>query len=124
MSAKARSSLPSSALDRAALEIRRGSTVGIFAEGTRTEDGCVQPLKRGFVHVLRQSGADLLPVYVRGTFTLKPKGTLLIDPRERIGAELGAAVPHAELVAQSDEEIMAGVRSILQRMGDGRHGEI
>ncbi len=107
------------ALEQAARTVREGTSVGIFAEGTRTRTGQVQELKRGFVHVLRASGCDLLPVSVRGTFALRPKGRLLIDPRERIGVLVGAPLPHARLAGLSDAEVMEAVRSTLQAMQEG-----
>jgi 1-acyl-sn-glycerol-3-phosphate acyltransferase len=106
------------ALQQAAQEIREGTTVGIFAEGTRTTTGKVQPLRRGFVTILRESGADLVPVFIRGTFALQPKGKQNMDPREPIGIAIGTAIPHGELAPLDDGLIMEKVRSILERMGD------
>ncbi len=106
------------ALHRAAREIRAGVTVGMFPEGTRTETGAVQPLKRGFVSVLRESGGDLLPVSIRGTFALKPKGRQTLDPRDRVSITVGAPVANATLVTMDDASIMSAVRDLLQRMGE------
>jgi 1-acyl-sn-glycerol-3-phosphate acyltransferase len=106
------------ALHRAAGEIRTGTTVGMFAEGTRTQTGQVQPLKRGFVSVLRESGADLIPVYIRGTFALRPKGTLLVDPREPVSITVGKPVAHAHFAGLDDPSIMQNVRSLLQSMAE------
>lgn len=106
------------ALRQAAERIRRGTTVGIFAEGTRTGDGRVQSLKRGFVTVLRESGADLLPVFVRGTWALKPRGRNVLDPREPISITVGAPVANGDLVLTDDAAIMRSVKSILEHMGD------
>ena len=111
------------ALDLAASTIREGISVGIFAEGTRTQSGSVQPLKRGFVHVLRQSGGDLLPVFIRGTFALKRKGTIILDPRERIEVTVGSPVKNAALVSLADGEILTRVRSMLMDMSGGGNDE-
>jgi 1-acyl-sn-glycerol-3-phosphate acyltransferase len=105
------------ALELAARTVRRGIPLGIFPEGTRTETGNVQPLKRGFVHVLRASGGDLLPVHIDGTFALKPKGKFYMSPRRRIVVTIGPAVANAALVGLTDEQIMARVKSILEQMG-------
>jgi 1-acyl-sn-glycerol-3-phosphate acyltransferase len=108
------------ALSLAAAEIRGGTSVGIFVEGTRTPTGRVQPLKRGFVTVLRESGSDLLPVFIRGTYALNPKGKKYIDPREQITIKIGAPIANADLVRLDDGEIMHKVKSILEQMGDNR----
>jgi len=102
------------ALDLAAQRVREGTSVGIFAEGTRTETGEVQALKRGFVHVLRAGRCDLLPVSIRGTFALKPKGSLVMNPRERIDVTIGAPLAHERLARLSDAEIMDVVRATLR----------
>jgi 1-acyl-sn-glycerol-3-phosphate acyltransferase len=104
------------ALDLAARTVREGTSVGIFAEGTRTETGEVQSLKRGFVQVLRAGQCDLLPVSVRGTFALKPKGSLFMDPRERIEVFVGVPLPYQRLAGLSDGEIMEVVRTTLHEM--------
>jgi 1-acyl-sn-glycerol-3-phosphate acyltransferase len=108
------------ALSRAAGEIRRGQSVAIFAEGTRTRTGKVQALKRGFVSVLRESGGDVLPVYIRGTFALQPKGKRWVDPREPIAIRIGAPLAHARLAGLDDGQIMREVRATLVRMGEKR----
>jgi 1-acyl-sn-glycerol-3-phosphate acyltransferase len=104
------------ALKTAARSLQEGISLGIFPEGTRTETGEIQQLKRGFVSVLKESGIDLLPVHIRGTFALKPKGKLTLNPRERIEVSIGAPVPNGELAPLSDREIMEKVRSILKDM--------
>ena len=105
------------ALQQAAREIRAGTPVGIFAEGTRTDDGRVHGLKRGFVSVLRESGGDLLPVFIRGTYALKPKGQWWMDPREPIAIAIGAPIANGDLVALDDAGIMAQVKTVLETMG-------
>ena len=108
------------ALSRAAQEIRAGVSVGIFAEGTRTRTGRVQQLKRGFVAVLRESASDLLPVSIKGTYTLRRKGSLVMDPREPIRICIGAPFAFADLAGMRDEEIMRTVKNRLQEMGDNQ----
>ena len=90
-----------------------GFSIGMFPEGTRTLTGEVQRLKRGFVCVLRESGLDVLPVTIRGTFALKPKGRWTMDPRERIEAFVHPAIANSDLVALDDEGIMDKVRTVL-----------
>lgn len=106
------------ALDRAASEIKAGTSVGMFPEGTRTVTGKVQTLKRGFVTVLRESEGDLLPVSIRGTFALKPKGKLMMDPREPIGVSIGRPLAYKELSNLEDAEIMEKVKSTLVQLGE------
>jgi 1-acyl-sn-glycerol-3-phosphate acyltransferase len=89
----------------------------MFPEGTRTQTGSLQQLKRGFVSVFRESACDILPVSIHGTFALKRKGSLVMDPREPIRVGIGAPLAHAGLAGMRDEEIMQIVRNRLQEMG-------
>lgn len=106
------------ALERAASEIKAGTSVGIFPEGTRTVTGEVQPLKRGFVTVLRECEGDILPVSIRGTFALKPKGRLTMDPREPICVSIGRPLSFRELAELKDAQIMQKVKSTLEQLGE------
>jgi 1-acyl-sn-glycerol-3-phosphate acyltransferase len=111
------------AIEEAVRKAGQGVSIGMFPEGTRTQTGDVQRLKRGFVAVLRASGLDVLPVTIRGTFALKPKGRLTIDPRERIEAVVHPPIPNSALAALSDAEIMEKVRVTLEAGRGGDHGQ-
>lgn len=58
----------------AALVRERGYSFLIFPEGTRTRDGALQPFRRGGFFLALASGAPVVPVTIRGTFALMPKG--------------------------------------------------
>ncbi len=108
------------AIEEAIARAREGIWVGMFPEGTRTLHGDVQHLKRGFVRVLRASGLDLLPVRIDGTFHLKPKGALHLNPRERIVVTVRCPLANRDLVRMSDEEIMERVRDALRESEGGQ----
>lgn len=64
-------------IDRAARLMReRGYSYLIFPEGTRTRDGRTQPFRRGGFFLALLSGADIVPITLRGTFELMPRGTI------------------------------------------------
>jgi 1-acyl-sn-glycerol-3-phosphate acyltransferase len=69
------------AIDRAALlmKTKRYSFL-IFPEGTRSRDGNLQPFKRGGFFLAQAAGAPVVPVSIRGTFGLMPRGSLFIKP--------------------------------------------
>ncbi len=60
----------------AAQEVRRGFPVVLFPEGTRSRDARLLPFKLGFLHLAEESGAPVVPVVIRGTAALWPKGKL------------------------------------------------
>jgi 1-acyl-sn-glycerol-3-phosphate acyltransferase len=108
-------------IDAAVQAARGGTSIGMFPEGTRTATGRVQRLKRGFIHILRKSGHDLLPVTIHGTFALKPKHRFAMWPRERIQLIVHEPLPSAELARLTDDEIAEKVRTILDGKGAASH---
>jgi 1-acyl-sn-glycerol-3-phosphate acyltransferase len=67
-------------VEEAAQKIREGDSVLLYAEGTRTEDGRLQPFKRGAFNLAVRSGVPVVPVTINGTFRLMAKGSIAIRP--------------------------------------------
>ncbi|RMF59304.1 MAG: 1-acyl-sn-glycerol-3-phosphate acyltransferase [Calditrichaeota bacterium] len=51
-----------------------------FPEGTRSRNGMLQPFKKGPFVMAINSGIDILPITISGTFPILPKGRLLVRP--------------------------------------------
>ncbi|MFQ5767084.1 MAG: lysophospholipid acyltransferase family protein [Acidobacteriota bacterium] len=64
-------------MGRAAGKIRRGQSVLVFAEGTRSKNGRLLPFKKGAFIMAIQSGAPIQPVVVTGSRDLLPPGKWL-----------------------------------------------
>ena len=52
----------------------KGYSFLIFPEGTRSRDGKLQRFRRGGFFLALETGASIVPVTIRGTFELMPKG--------------------------------------------------
>lgn len=52
--------------------LKRGESVVIFPEGSRSTDGELQPLKQGFCSLARRTSAILVPVAIEGTYDAMP----------------------------------------------------
>ena len=63
---------------RAVDRIKRGASLVMFAEGTRGYDGHLQPLKRGAFQLAMASGVPVVPVAIKGTREIMPKGSFTI----------------------------------------------
>jgi len=50
----------------------------IFPEGTRSRDGNIQPFRRGGFFLALACGAPIVPVTIRGTYELMPRGKRII----------------------------------------------
>lgn len=63
-------------------ELKRGACVGLFAEGTRSDDGRVAPFRSGVVFLVRRTRATVVPVGIEGSFAAFPRGARWIRPRK------------------------------------------
>lgn len=89
-------------------------TVAIFPEGTRTLDGKLNSFYRGFIHLLRATELDILPVTLNGFYKLKPKNRFSIHFGSRLSVIIHPPMEGALLARQSDQEIMARVIAAIE----------
>lgn len=88
--------------------LKRGEKVLIFPEGTRSSDGKLQPLKRGFISVARRSSVPLIPIAVDGAFQSLQRGAKL--PRQYpLHLAVGQVMSAQEVSQLSDEELLAAL---------------
>ncbi len=69
-------------LAQVARMIRRGDSLIVFPEGTRSRDGRVGAFKRGLFFLAIQAGAAVVPVAVGGTRHVMLKGRLMTCPSD------------------------------------------
>lgn len=96
-------------LDRTALLIRKGRSIVVFAEGTRSPDGRLLPFKKGGFILALQSGVPVVPVSIRGGHEILPKGSLRIRPGT-IEVVFGEPVPTSSYSLETKDELIAAVR--------------
>ena len=89
-------------------------TVAIFPEGTRTLDGKLNSFYRGFIHLLRVTENDILPVTLNGFYKLKPKNRFSIHFGSRLGLIIHPPLEGEKLARQSDQEIMDRVMEVIE----------
>lgn len=58
--------------------VRKGYSVVIFPEGTRTVDGSIKRFHKGAFYLAEQLGLDILPVIIHGTSHAMTKGDFLL----------------------------------------------
>ena len=103
------------ALARAAEQVRSGKTVLIFPEGTRGDSDTIGAFKKGGFHLAREAKVPILPVGLRGSRSVFPKGSLLVHPGV-IEVYIGQAIPDADVVTYEPAEMVQRVRSEIMEL--------
>jgi 1-acyl-sn-glycerol-3-phosphate acyltransferase len=105
-------------MHEAAERIRGGASVLIFPEGTRSEDGKLQPFKPGGFHLALRSGCDIVPVTITGSHRVAPKGSRTIR-KGTIGLTLGEPIRLKGQTRKNMTQVMDRVReAMVGHMGD------
>ena len=94
-------------LDKASERVKKGLSVVIYPEGTRTETGKVGEFKRGMFFLADKAKTDLIPVSLDGTFELMPIGSLRVKPGI-VNMVIGKPVRY-----RKDKELLNEIRDIV-----------
>src|SRR5690606_27872810 len=100
------------AIRKALAVLKRGDSVLLFPEGTRSRDGTLQEARRGAALIATKARVPVVPVAVTGTEVLLP-----IDDADMSGER----VRHEDGVEQIGEEIDdAALQAALQESAEPR----
>jgi len=69
-------------LNRAAEQIRQGTSVFIFPEGTRSADGVLRDFKKGWLVLAAKSRQPVVPISISGSYRIFPPKNWTIYPGE------------------------------------------
>lgn len=109
------------AIERAArLMKEKGFSFLIFPEGTRSRDGQLQRFRRGGFFLALESGAPIVPISIKGTYEMMPKGSFFIKGGH-IRVTFHPAVPVEGYQAENLSKLIDRVRLIIQT-GLGEEG--
>ena len=99
-------------LEQAAATIRNGTSVMIFPEGTRNRDGKLLPFKKGGFVLSVDSGVPIVPIIIRGTRDIIPKGHLMIRPAP-VTMEILDPVETADYTRKTKDALLERIRTIF-----------
>ena len=105
-------------MEDAAQQIRSGTSVIIFPEGTRTRDGRMLPFKRGGFLLAMKAGVPVVPVSIAGSFSINPGGSLELHPGRSVRLQIHPAVQIPQGVKRAEAEAVV-MRQVEQAIGGG-----
>ncbi|MGD8985325.1 MAG: lysophospholipid acyltransferase family protein [Desulfobacteraceae bacterium] len=107
-------------INEAVSKIKQGASMLIFPEGTRSEDGKLQPFKTGGFRLALKAGCDVVPVAITNSRNIVPKGSLRIN-KGTIAMNIGTPISVKDYSKKDMDKLMAQVReAILSQMGESR----
>ncbi len=98
------------AIEGAAAALRSGLHIVVFPEGSRSQDGRLQPFKKGSFYLAKETGAPVIPVAISGTEKMMPLGSFRIRP----GVAHLRMLPVIESSAyETREDLLTAVRNAI-----------
>lgn len=110
-------------LNAAAREIREGTSVIIFPEGTRSPDGKLLKFRLGGASIALRAGVHILPVTVNGGRFALPKKTLGLMPG-KMEIIVGDPIDPKQFNEDSKAELMSTVKSAIEKNLDLEYGKL
>ena len=89
--------------------LKKGASVSIFPEGTRSKDGQIHNFKAGAFILAKDAGVPILPIVLDGTNTLIRKGWM-INWRNRITIKVLPPISAEEVQNRDIKDVMAQVK--------------
>jgi 1-acyl-sn-glycerol-3-phosphate acyltransferase len=111
---RGRSTRAMRSLEEAVTKIRNGASVLLYAEGTRTTDGTLQPFKRGAFNLAVRAGVPVVPLTINGSYSLLPKHSMRIRPGT-VEIVLGRPIPVEGEGKDAEIELMEKVHAAIAR---------
>jgi len=100
-------------LEAAAEQIRQGTNVIVFPEGTRRQTGELGPFKSGGFHLAIGAGVPIVPVSVSGSQHVTPGNGLRVEPG-RILIRYGEPIPTGDFGLGEREALKERVREAIR----------
>lgn len=72
--------------------IEDGVSIYLAPEGTRSRDGRIGKLKKGGFHLAKDTATPIVPVAIRGTIDILPRGSRVMRRGKRVEVTIGAPI--------------------------------
>jgi 1-acyl-sn-glycerol-3-phosphate acyltransferase len=107
-------------MDKAVSVVRNGNSVMLFPEGTRTQNGKLQPFKTGAFRLALDTKSPILPLVIFGTYHAIKKDSLVIHRNKDIRLVVLNPIPYEKIRNLDPKEIAIMVHDLIKsKLGAG-----
>ena len=99
-------------INRGMKRLPKGTSIMVFAEGTRSPDGKIHPFKKGGFVLAIDYGLPILPITINGSRKVLPKGSVVFTPGE-IEVIVGDPIDTKGYTRESLPELMERTRQVI-----------
>jgi 1-acyl-sn-glycerol-3-phosphate acyltransferase len=103
-------------IDRAASLIRDGVSIYLAPEGTRSVTGKIGKLKKGGFHLALDTHTPIVPVAIKGTIDILPRGGRVMHTGKRVEVTIGAPI---DVEGREIEQLQAEVSAFFKQHVEG-----
>jgi len=111
------------AIKEALRRLKAGRLLVLFPEGTRTEDGRIQPFLPGMGAIARKARVPIVPTLIDGMYQAWPKGQRFPSPADVI-IQYDRAIQPDVYAGLSVEDLMEMIRGRIVAMQRAWHGRV
>lgn len=94
------------------LWLKRGASVAIFPEGTRSKDGEIHRFKAGAFNLAKEAGVEILPIVMTGTNNMF-RGSWKINWTNHVAIRVLKPVSVEEVAASESKELAQKVQTLM-----------
>ncbi|UCD85057.1 MAG: 1-acyl-sn-glycerol-3-phosphate acyltransferase [Deltaproteobacteria bacterium] len=99
-------------IGRALKNLKEGTNILVFPEGARSFDGRLQTFKKGGISLAIKSGVPIIPISIKGSGDILPRGSGRIRPG-RIKIALGKPIGTRNYTRKNSEELVKRLREAI-----------
>ena len=102
-------------IEQAARLLRDGVSIYLAPEGTRSRDGRIGKLKKGGFHLAKDTSTPIVPVAIRGTIDILPRGGRVMQSRKRVHVTIGAPIDSSANLDSLIDEVASFLKHHVER---------
>jgi len=101
-------------LHQAAINVRNGTSILIFPEGTRSLEHSIQPFKKGGFVLAVDSGVPIVPIIIYGTWKTMSKDRILIQSGDVV-LNIAEPIETSDYSRETKGDLMEKVRHVITK---------